>query len=98
MQKKTRGREMMAHGMGVLAVIGLAVGSAAAQTATSRVVGAARTFISTLDEKQRQSVLFAFDDREQRVRWSNLPVRAVPRAGLSLADMPAPQRSAEMAL
>ena len=45
-----------------LALICLSVSTAAAQTATSRIVSAANTFLSTLDEKQRQSVLFAFDD------------------------------------
>jgi hypothetical protein len=43
-------------------------------------------------------VLFAFDDEKQRVRWSNLPVRMVPRAGLSMGELTAAQRSAAMAL
>jgi hypothetical protein len=33
-----------------------------AETATSRIVSAANTFLSTLDKKQRQRVLYAFDD------------------------------------
>jgi len=61
-------------------------------------VKAANTFVSTLDEKQRQRVLFAFNDNEQRVRWSNLPVKMVPRAGLSMGELNASQRSAAMAL
>jgi len=61
-------------------------------------VSAANTFLSTLDEKQRQSVMFAFDDGAQRARWSNLPVAMVPRAGIGLTDMNAAQRSAAMAL
>jgi hypothetical protein len=69
-----------------------------AQTATSRIVSAANTFLSTLNEKQRQSVLFAYNDEEQRARWSNLPVTFVPRAGISLKDMNPKQRSAAMAL
>jgi hypothetical protein len=69
-----------------------------AQTATSRIVSAADAFLSTLDQKQRQSVLFAFDDEKQRARWSNFPVQMVPRAGLSFKDMNAAQRSATMAL
>jgi hypothetical protein len=43
-------------------------------------------------------VLFAFDDEEQRKRWSNLPVRMVPRAGLGMGELGAAQRSAAMAL
>ena len=69
-----------------------------AQTATSRIVNAANTFLATLDQKQRQSVLFAFDDEQQRKRWSNLPTGAVPRAGIGLKDMTPAQRSAAMAL
>lgn len=80
------------------AVICLLAGAAAAQTATSRIVGAANAFLATLDEKQRKSVLFAFDDEQQRKRWSNLPVRMVPRAGLSMGELSAAQRSAALAL
>src|SRR5437016_2515618 len=84
--------------LGALVVICLVVSGAAAQTATSRIVGAANSFVSTLDEKQRKSVLFAFDDEKQRARWSNLPIKMVPRAGLSLGELSASQRSAAMAL
>jgi hypothetical protein len=79
-----------------LALISLS--PAMAETATSRIVTAANTFLSTLDAKQRQSVLFAFDDAKQRVRWSNLPTTMVPRAGLSLKELNAAQRSAALAL
>jgi hypothetical protein len=81
-----------------LVLIGLSVSAAMAQTATSRIVSAAKTFVSTLDEKQRQKVLFAFDDDQQRKRWSNLPTGAVPRGGIGLKDMTPAQRSAAMAL
>ena len=70
-----------------LALICASVAAAGAQTATSRIVSAANTFLSTLDEKQRQNVLFAFDDAKQRANWSNLPVRMVPRGGVSLKDL-----------
>jgi hypothetical protein len=88
----------MLRGMGALAVICLSVTAGVAETATSRMVAAANTFLSTLNEKQRQSVMFAFDDEQQRARWSNLPVTMVPRAGLSLGELNAAQRSAAMAL
>jgi hypothetical protein len=81
-----------------LAVICSSLTAAAAQTATSRIVNAANAFLSTLDEKQRQSVLFAFDDQKQRANWSNLPVSMVARAGISLKDMNPDQRAAAMAL
>jgi Protein of unknown function (DUF3500) len=84
--------------IGALALICSWVTTTAAQTATSRIVSAANTFLSTLDDKQRQSVLFPFDDQKQRANWSNLPVTFVPRAGISLKDMNAAQRSAALAL
>jgi hypothetical protein len=81
-----------------LALMCLSVKAPIAQTATSRIVSAANTFLSTLDQKQRQSVLFAFDDEKQRARWSNLPTTMVPRAGLSLKELNPAQRSAALAL
>jgi hypothetical protein len=71
---------------------------ARAQTVTSRIVSAANAFLSTLDAKQRQRVMFAFDDEKQRGTWSNFPVSFVPRGGISLKDMNPAQRSAAMAL
>jgi hypothetical protein len=79
-------------------LVSLSLGSAVAQSATARIVSAANAFLSTLDEKQRQSVLFSFDDEAQRKRWSNLPTGAVPRAGISLKEMTPAQSSAVMAL
>ncbi len=81
-----------------LALIGLSLTAANAQSATSRMVSAANAFLSTLDTKQRQRVLYSFDDEQQRARWSNLPVRMVPRGGLSLQELNAAQRSAALAL
>ncbi len=88
----------MIRGVAALAAIWLSVSAATAQTATSRIVSAANAFLSTLDEKQRQSVMFAFDDDKQRARWSNFPTGFVPRGGISLKEMNATQRSAAMAL
>jgi len=82
----------------ILTLFLLPLSGVVAQTATSRIVSAANAFLSTLDQKQRQSVLFAFDDEKQRTRWSNFPVQMVPRAGLSLKDMNAAQRAAAMTL
>src|ERR1700680_3899037 len=82
----------------VLALICLAAGAAAGQTATARIVSAANHFVSTLDEKQRQRVLFSFNDEAQRARWSNLPVRMVTRAGLGMGELNASQRSAALAV
>src|SRR5262249_2924740 len=69
-----------------------------AQTATTRIVAAANAFLATLDDTQRQSVLFAFNDQKQRANWSNLPVTFVARAGVSLKQLNPTQRSAALSL
>src|SRR5580698_4079534 len=85
-------------GVGTLVLICLSVTAASAQTATARIVSAANNFLSTLDAKQRQSVLYSFDDEKQRATWSNLPTSFVPRGGIRLKDKNPAQRSAAMAL
>ena len=72
--------------------------AAGAQTIASRIASSADAFLATLDQKQRQTVLFAFDDAQQRVRWSNLPTGFVKRAGLSMRELNATQRSAALSL
>ena len=69
-----------------------------AQTPVTRIVSAANDFLAALDPQQRRSVLFAFDDADQRRRWSNLPINAVRRAGVSMGELNAAQRSAALAL
>ena len=81
-----------------LVLVCLSLSTAQQQTVTSRIVSSANSFLGTLDQKQRQSVLYAFDDQEQRKRWSNFPVAMVPRGGISLKEMNATQRAAAMAL
>src|SRR5215831_9485905 len=87
-----------ACGILALVLMYLPVKAPMAQTSTYRIVSAANAFLSTLDQKQRQSVTFAFDDEKQRARWSNLPVSMVPRAGLSMKELNPAQRSAALAL
>jgi len=80
------------------ALIFVSIGGARAQTAASRITSSADAFLSTLDQKQRQSVLFAFDDEQQRARWSNLPTTMVKRAGLSMKELTPAQHTAALAL
>jgi hypothetical protein len=87
-----------ARSIRLFALLSMPLTIAAAQTATSRIVIAANKFLSTLDDKQRQAVLFSFDDQEQRRRWSNFPVSFVRRGGIDLKDMTDAQRSAAMQL
>jgi len=80
------------------AVVLLSLSASLAQTVSSRIAGSANAFLATLDAGQRQRVLFAFDDAQQRARWSNLPTSMVRRAGLSMGELSAAQRSAALAL
>ena len=82
----------------LLPLLAISLTVASAQTATSRIVSAANHFLSTLDDKQKQAVLFSFNDEEQRKRWSNFPVSFVRRGGINLKEMDSAQRSAAMAL
>jgi hypothetical protein len=82
----------------VLTCVLLWVSGVTAQTPTAKIVSAANAFLATLDQTQRQTVLFAFNDEQQRTRWSNFPIAMVPRGGIALKDMNAAQQSAAMAL
>jgi hypothetical protein len=81
-----------------LALICLALKPAQDDPETPRIVNAANAFLSKLDDKQRQAVLYSFDDQEQRRRWSNFPTPVVPRGGISLKQMSPEQRQAAMQL
>src|SRR5260370_40318193 len=81
----------------LLAVLCCGLASAqSASTVASNIVTSANAFLSSLDEGQRSKVLFDFNDAAQRVKWSNLPTTMVPRAGLKMGDLSAPQRKAAM--
>jgi hypothetical protein len=75
-----------------------AVAAPQKQTTTAQIVDAANSFIATLDEGQRQHVLYSFSDQTQRARWSNFPTGFVPRGGISLKEMTPQQQAAAMAL
>jgi hypothetical protein len=83
---------------GVLLFVSLNVAMAQTQAASQRIAGAANAFLATLDASQRQKVLAAFDDAEQRKRWSNLPIAMAPRGGISLREMTPDQRTAALGL
>jgi hypothetical protein len=61
---------------------------------TSAWAGTARTFLSTLDDGQRDAASFPFDHPE-RTRWAYVPQR---RTGIPLQAMDAGQRAAAFAL
>src|ERR1700690_454604 len=76
---------------------GLALGQSSSGAA-STIVATANPFLSSLDDGQRSKVLFDFNDAAQRVKWSNLPITMVPRAGLKMGDLSGRQRKAAMEL
>ena len=80
-----------------VAITLLSASAMRAQTPTARIVRSATAFLATLDAPQRQRVSFAFDDAEQRKRWSNFPT-FFKRAGLNRGELSAAQRTAAMAL
>jgi hypothetical protein len=86
------------RGFHILAITLLSVNAAAAQTPTSRIVGAADAFLATLDPAQKGRVLFGYDDDKQRAHWSNFPNQMVRRSGLSLGELSATQRAAALAV
>ena len=47
----------------------LKVSAQKAQSATPKIVKAASAFLATLNEQQRKSVMFAYNDEAQRARW-----------------------------
>jgi hypothetical protein len=61
--------------------------------ATARIVAAAQTVLTSLDEAGRAKVQFPFDG-PQKAKWSNLPSGIFQREGIRLADLTAPQRAA----
>jgi hypothetical protein len=67
-----------------------------AAVATAQAAAAAEALLATLDDAQRQSAVFAFDDEAQRLRWSNLPTSMVRRAGLRMGNLKPVQRAAAL--
>lgn len=63
-----------------------------------RVVAAAQALLETLDDTRQEAILFAFDDEEQRWRYSNLPLTMFERRGLLMADLNDEQKSAVLNL
>lgn len=66
----------------------------AQSSATNRITQKAQAFLATFDDAGKQKLLFAFDDNEQRKRWSNLPTGIFARKGIRLTDMNSAQKAA----
>jgi hypothetical protein len=72
--------------------------AAVGSSQTARIAQAAQAFLDTLDVAHKSKVIFKFEDKEQRARWSNLPTSMVERRGLRMGGLTADQREAVMKL
>ena len=61
---------------------------------TVKVLAAAETLLSSLNEEQKQKVSFRFNDEKQRSNWSNLPSGIYQRSGLRMGDLSDVQKEA----
>ena len=68
------------------------------EDATPGIVTAANTFLGTLSDTEKESVLFDWTDTEQKKRWSNLPEGLYERAGLMWGNMSEEQQNAWLQL
>jgi len=69
----TQASALGALGALILVVAGRSAVAVQDDSVTPRAVDAAKALLSSLDDSQRQRVLYAFDDNAQRARWSNFP-------------------------
>lgn len=76
----------------------LRIEPAKASDGTGKVVAAAKALLATLDDAGRAKVSFAFDNQEQKVKWSNFPTGIFARNGLRMGDLNAKQREAVLHL
>ena len=60
---------------------------------TLAIVAAARLFLDSLDDSQRQVAAYRFTDNAQRSNWSNFPEGMVPRGGVKLGVLSELQRA-----
>ena len=60
---------------------------------TRAIVAAARLFLDSLDDNQRQAATYRFTDNAQRANWSNFPQGMVPRGGVKLGALSKLQRA-----
>lgn len=74
------------------------VTATAADETTDGVVAAAEALLATLDDAQKSTVLFDFDDDTQRANWSNFPTGIYQRAGLRMGDLSQEQQNAVYAV
>ncbi len=57
---------------------------------------AAEEFLSTLNDEQKEQVLYDYNDETKSTSWSNFPVTFVERSGIKLGDLGETQRAAAL--
>ena len=65
----------------------------AADEKTAAIVAAAKLFLDSLNDNQRQAATYRFSDNAQRSNWSNFPEGMVPRGGVKLGVLSESQRA-----
>ena len=65
----------------------------AADKKTVAIVAAAKRFLDSLDDIQKQAAIYRFTDNAQRANWSNFPEGMVPRGGVKLGVLTGVQRA-----
>ena len=83
--------------LALTAILSLAPASGLAGPRTDAISKAAKSFLDSLDEKQRAIATMSMDTNE-RATWSNLPVIMVRPAGVLIKDMTDEQQRAAHAL
>jgi hypothetical protein len=63
---------------------------------TAQVVAAAKAFLTTLSDEQKDTVLYGFDDPAKKTGWSNFPTPVVARNGIKLGDLTDAQEAAAL--
>ena len=73
-------------------------GDQTSASVVAEVVQAAEALLESLDDSLREQILFQFDDKAQKQRWSNLPVGMSPRKGVRWGDLNEAQQDAVLEL
>lgn len=74
--------------------VGESSASSSEQDATPSIVAAANAFLETLNDTEKDTVLFDWTDTAQKQRWSNFPDGPFERAGLMWGNMSETQQVA----
>ena len=74
------------QGAGVVVTPGTCVAGSEYADYTAQVVDAANDLLEVLTEEQRTAIQYEFS-RDNAIVWSNLPIDAVPRNGVSFGEM-----------